>query len=218
MDRLSSFLVRRLRHMSRREVRRLAVRNGLLTMTVAQVDRQIVGRYLPAFDPAHLSGNAERDRIWVREKLAAFLIEPEQPKAGGTDLPAPAPVLPRHFRRLGPGPTVGSAAAAHAARVVGEAGEASNVKAVATVLLLAAAMHESGVALRDLVRLLRRRAPVASIHLQVDGFERALLRLVEKTPLAPFGPYVGMSADFAFDEALWAWVKARPSASSSTSW
>ncbi|MFN7091286.1 MAG: AAA family ATPase [Allorhizobium sp.] len=191
--------------MSRREVRRLAVRNGLLTMTVVQVDRHIVSRYLPAFDPAHLSGIAERDRIWVREKLAAFLIEPEQSQAGGAEPSTSAPVLPGHFRRHGSGLKIGNASAAYAVRVVAEAGETSNVKHIVSVLLLAAAMHESGVALCDLVRLLRQPAPIFSIHLQAEGFERALLRLVEKTPLAPFGPYVGMSADFAFDEALWAW-------------
>ncbi|RVP97129.1 AAA family ATPase [Sinorhizobium meliloti] len=205
MDLLSSFLVRRLRHKTRQEVRRLATRNGLLTMKVVQVDGYLVGRYSPAFDPSHLSGDAARDRQWVRDHLAPFLIEPNQQKTGSRDLSTSAPVLPGHLRRLGSGLQDSSALAAYAVRIVGKAGEALNVKNIATLLLLAAAMHESGVELRHLVRLLRQPAPVFSIHVQAEGFERALLALIEKTSLVPFGPYVGMAADFTFVEDMWAW-------------
>ncbi|WP_246726228.1 hypothetical protein [Rhizobium laguerreae] len=62
MDRLSSFLLRRLRHVQRRKTRRLAVRTGLLTMTAAIVDGHVVGRFTPAFDQSYLTGEAERDR------------------------------------------------------------------------------------------------------------------------------------------------------------
>lgn len=205
MDRLSSFLVRRLRHKTRREVRRLAMRNGLLTLKLVHVDGYLVGRYAPAFDPSHFSGDAARARQWVREHLAPFLIEPDQQKTGSPDPSPPVPVLPGHLRRLGSGPQEASASAAYAVRIVGKAGEALNVKNIATLLLVTAAMHESGVALRDLVRLLRQPAPVVSIHVQVEGFERALLALIEKTGLLPFGPYVGMAADFTFVEDMWAW-------------
>ncbi|MDW9854068.1 AAA family ATPase [Sinorhizobium meliloti] len=205
MDRLTSFLVRRLRHKTRREVRRLAMRNGLLTVKVVHVDGYLVGRYSPAFDPSHLSGDAARDRQWVRDHLAPFLIEPDQQKRGSPDLSTSAPVLPHHLRRFGSGLQDSSASAAYATRIVGKAGEALNMKNVATLLLLTAAMHESGVALRELVRLLRQPASVFSIHVQVEGFERALLALIEKTGLLPFGPYVGMAADFTFVEDMWAW-------------
>ncbi|MBX4923973.1 AAA family ATPase [Rhizobium bangladeshense] len=205
MDRLSSFLVRQLRHKTRREVRRLAMRNGLLTMKVVHVDGYLVGRYAPAFDPAPLLGDAARDRQWVRDHLAPFLIEPDQQKTGSPDLSPPVPVLPGHLRRLGSGLQEASASAAYAVRIVGKAGEALNVKNIATLLLVAAAMHESGVELRDLLKLLRQPAPVFSIHVQVEGFERALLALIEKTGLLPSGPYVGMAADFTFVEDMWAW-------------
>ena len=168
MDRLSSFLVRRLRHMTRREVRRRAVRNGLLAMSVVQVDGYIVGRYLPAFDPTHLSGDAERDRQWVREKLAPFLIEPDQPKPGRVDLSSSTPVLPSYLR-LGTDMQAMTVSSAYATRIVGEAGEALSVRTIATVLLLSAAMQESGVELRDVVRLLRVAAPVFAVYLQVEG-------------------------------------------------
>jgi hypothetical protein len=205
MDRLSSFLARRLRYMTRQEVRRLAMRNGLLTMKVVQVDGYLVGRYAPAFDPSHLSGDAARDQQWVRDHLAPFLIEPDQQKTGSPDLSTSASVLPGHLRRLGSSPQDSSASAAYAVRIVAKAGEALNVKNIATLLLLAAAMHESGVEVRDLVKLLRQPAPVFSFHVEVEGFERALLQLVEKTGLFPFGPYVGMAADFTFIEDMWAW-------------
>lgn len=205
MDRLNSFLVRRLRHLTRREVRRLAMRNGLLTMKVVHVDGYLVGRYSPAFDPSHLSGDAARDRQWVRDHLAPFLIEPDQQKTGSSDLSTSAPVLPGHLRRLGSGLQDSNASATYAVRIVGKAGEALNVKNIATLLLLAAAMHESGVELRDLVRLLRQPASVFALHLRCEFFERALLQLVEKTGLLPFGPYVGMAADFTFVEDMWVW-------------
>lgn len=188
MDRLSSFLVRRLRHKTRQEVQRLAMRNGLLTMKVVQVDGYLVGRYSPAFDPSHLSGDAARDRQWVRDHLAPFLIEPDQPKTGSPDPSPPVPVLPGHLRRFGSGLQDSSCSAAYAVRIVGKAGEALNVKNIATLLLLAAAMHESGAELRDLVRLLRQPASVFAIHLRCEFFERALLQLVEKTGLLPFRP------------------------------
>lgn len=205
MDRLSSFLVRRLRHLTRREVRRLAMRNGLLTMKIVHVNGHVVGCYSPTFDPSYLSGDAARDRQWVRDHLAPFLIGPDQPKTGSPDLSPPVPVLPHHLRRPGFHLKEASTSAAYATRVVGDAGEAPNVKAMATVLLFAAAMHESGIELRHLVRLLGQPAPVVAIHVQVEGFERALLQLVEKTPLVPFGHYVGMPGDFSFVEDMWAW-------------
>jgi len=77
---------------------------------------------------------------------------------------------------------------------------------MATLLLLAAAMEQSGVALRDLVAVLRQPAPVFSVAVLADGFERALPQLIEETGVVPYGPYNGVAADFAFTDDLWKWV------------
>lgn len=77
---------------------------------------------------------------------------------------------------------------------------------MATLLLLAAGMEQSGVLLRDLVALLRQPAPVFSVAVLADGFERALPQLIEDTGVVPYGPYTGVAADFAFNDDLWRWV------------
>lgn len=207
MDRLSSFLLRRLHHVQRRDVRRLAVRNGLLMMKTVVIDGLVVGRYVPAFDPSHLTGEVERDRQWVRDRLAAFLIDAPQHTSGRPDLLSAAPVWPAQLRRRLVGCGADDAALAYAVRVVAEAGEVIGIKTMATVLLLAAAMEESGVELRDLVAFLRQPAGVFAVQVLVEGFERALPHLVEKTPFVPFGPYVGMAADFTFVDELWSYVE-----------
>ncbi|MGO8248974.1 AAA family ATPase [Rhizobium johnstonii] len=207
MDRLSSFLLRRLRHVQRREIRRLAVRNGLLMMTTAIVDGHVVGRYVPAFDPSHLTGEVERDRQWVRDRLAAFLIDAPQDASGRPALLSAGPVWPKQLRRRLVGIGTDDDALAYAVRVVAEAGEVLGIKTMATVLLLAAAMEESGVELRDLVACLRQPAGVFAVQVFVEGFERALPHLVEDTPFVPFGPYVGMAADFTFVDELWSYVE-----------
>jgi hypothetical protein len=207
MDRLSSLLLRRLRHVKRREIKRNAVQNGLLTMTLVAVDGHIVRRYVPAFDPSHLTGEVERDKRWVREHFAAFLIEPKEAKAH-RDLLTSETVLYSQLKRHSPtGGGVDDATLAYAVRTVGEAGEAPSIKASATVILLAAIIQASAVELRDLVTLLRQPGPVLVVQVAVEGFERALLQLVEATAFVPFGPYVGMAADLVFVDELWEWVE-----------
>jgi len=207
MDRLSSFLVRRLAHVERRAVRRLAVRNGLLTMTTAIVDGHVVGRFSPAFDASHLSGDVERDRQWVRDHLPGFLIEAPLDGNGRPVLVPALPGWPDHLNRH-PANIEAADTAAHpyAVRVVTEAGYKPSVKHMATLLLLAAALKQSGVTRRDLVAILRQPAPVFSVAVLADGFERALSQLIEDTGIVPYGPYTGMAADFAFTDDLWRWV------------
>ncbi|MDH2090590.1 ATP-binding protein [Rhizobium pusense] len=207
MDRLASFLLRRLHHVERRAVRRLAVRNGLLTMTTASVDGHVVGRFSPIFDPSYLTGDAERDRQWVRDHLASFLIEGPQDGHGRPVLVPAVPVWPDHLSRH-PANIEAADTAAHpyAVRVVAEAGYNPSIKHMATLLLLAAALEQSGVPLRDLVAILRQPAPVFSVAVLADGFERALPQLIENTDIVPFGPYNGVAADFAFNDDLWRWV------------
>ncbi|MFD1747439.1 AAA family ATPase [Rhizobium helianthi] len=207
MDRLSSFLLRHLAHVERRAVRRLAVRNGLLTMSTSIVDGHVVGRFRPAFDPSHLTGDAERDRQWVRDHLAAFLIEARQDDHGRPVLVTSVPAWPVHLaRRSANEKNTDQARVAHAVRVVAEAGYKPSVKPMATLLLLAAAMEQSGVSLRDLGAVLRQPAPVFSVAVLADGFERALPQLIENTGIVPYGPYTGVAADFAFNDDLWRWV------------
>ncbi|WP_105372147.1 ATP-binding protein [Neorhizobium huautlense] len=207
MDRLASFLLRRLAHVERRAVRRLAVRNGLLTMSTALIDGHVIGRFRPAFDPSHLCGDADRDRQWIRDHLAAFLIEGPQDGHGQPLLVPALPTWPDHLRRH-PADTeaADTAADTYAVRVVAEAGYKPTVKHMATLLLLAAALEQSGVTLRDLVAILRQPAPVFSVSVLADGFERAVSQLIEDTGIVPYGPYNGVAADFAFTDDLWKWV------------
>ncbi len=207
MDRLSSFLLRRLAHVERRTVRRLAVRNGLLMMSTSIVDGHVVGRFSPAFDPSHLTGEFEQDRQWVRDHLAGFLIDAPQDGHGRPVLVPVVPVWPDNLRRHPANEENSSSAAlAYAVRVVAEAGYKPSVKPMATLLLLAAAMEQSGVLLRDLVAHLRQPAPVFSVAVLADGFERALPQLIENIGIVPYGPYTGVAADFAFNDDLWRWV------------
>ncbi|WCK26376.1 ATP-binding protein [Agrobacterium pusense] len=207
MDRLASFLLRRLAHVERRTVRRLAVRNGLLTMTTAIVDGHLVNRFSPAFDPCHLTGDAEQDRQWLRDHLAGFLIEAPLDGHGRPVLVTALPAWPDHLRLHKTNiATADTAAHAYAVRVVAEAGYKPSVKHMATLLLLAAALEQSGVTLRELGTVLRQPAPVFSVAILVDGFERALSQLIEDTGIVPYGPYSGVAADFAFTDDLWKWV------------
>ncbi len=207
MDRLASFLLRRLAHVERRAVRRLAVRNGLLTMSTAIIDGHVIGSFSPAFDPSHLCGEFEQDRQWVRDHLAGFMIDAPQDGHGRPVLVPAVPVWPAHLpRRFANEDGTPQAALAYAVRVVAEAGYKPSVKHMATLLLVAAAMEQSGVTLRDLVAILRQPAPVFSVAVLADGFERALPQLIENTGVVPCGPYTGVAADFAFDDDLWKWV------------
>jgi hypothetical protein len=206
MDRLSAFLVRRLRHMARRTVRHRAAQNGLLTSTVVMIDGHPVSRYVPAFDVSRLTGDAEQDMQWVRRQFAPYLIEPPTDRSGHVDPAAPALVLPPHLSRQQSSPDLQSnAMEAYAMRTICDAGEKLGVKHIVTALLLAGAMRDSGIALGDIVRVLRQTGPVVCIDVPVEGFERALLRMVESTDLVPFGPHVGMAAEFTFIGELWTW-------------
>ncbi|MGO7394554.1 AAA family ATPase [Rhizobium ruizarguesonis] len=206
MDRLSAFIVRRLRQMSRRAVRRRAARNGLLTCDVVIIGGHAVSRYAPTFDLGHLAGNADRDMPWIRRAFASFLITPPKDKSGDLDPMAPPLVLPPHLRRQQPSSDLQACElAAYAMRTICDAGEKLGVKHIVTALLLAGAIRDSGAALRDIADLLSQTGPVICIEVPAEGFERALMRLIEDTGLVPFGPYVGMAADFTFVGELWDW-------------
>jgi hypothetical protein len=206
MDRLSSFLLRHLRHVQRKKIRRLAVRNGLLSMTTTVIDGHVVGCYRPLFDPRHLAGDVERDRQWLQDNLAAFLVEPPSDTATLSGQLDVTPDWPVQIRRGGTAVAVEASTAAYAVRMVAKAGDVPNLKHMATVLLLAVALQGSHVSVRDLVMHLRQPASVFSVGVPVEGFERSFTRLIEETDFVPFGPYVGMAANFAFVDDLWRWV------------
>jgi len=211
MDRLSSFLIRRLAHVERRSVRRLAVRNGLLKMSTAIVNAHIVGRFTPALDPSHLTGDTARDYRWVQDHLASFLIE-ATPDGGDRRGAAPSTLAwPEYVRRYpADGGTYDQAALAKAVGVVAAAGSVTNVKHLAILLMVASAMNASGITLRNLVALLRQPAPVLVVQVFAEGFERALPQLIENTDVVPFGPYTGVSSEFAFVDDLWLWENNQP--------
>ncbi|MGQ8630150.1 AAA family ATPase [Agrobacterium sp. DKPNP3] len=211
MDRLSSFLIRRLHHVERRSVRRLAVRNGLLKMSTAIVNAHIVGRFTPAFDASHLTGDTARDYHWVRGHLASFLIE-STPDGGDRRGAAPSTLAwPEYLRRYpADGRTYDQAVLAKAVGVVAAAGSVTNVKHLAILLMVASAMNASGITLRNLVALLRQPAPVLVVQVFAEGFERALPQLIENTDVVPFGPYTGVSSEFAFVDDLWLWENNQP--------
>ncbi|CAN7218901.1 ATP-binding protein [Pararhizobium sp. LjRoot255] len=206
MDRLTSFLLRRLRHAQRREVRRVAAQCGLLNMTYVVVDGHRVGRYVPAFDLSRLTGEVERDRQWLRDHLATILIEqPPQQVSVPPHWLTPVPMLPACHRPFSPaGSDVEEVGLAYALRLLSAAVEFPTVKFTATVVLLAATMQASGVELRDLVELLRQPAPVLTFQVPVEGVEVAILQLVEATAFLPFGPYIGVSAYVAGYDETWA--------------
>lgn len=211
MDRLSSFLIRRLAHVERRSVRRLAVRNGLLKMSTAIVNAHIVGRFTPAFDPSHLTGDTARDYRWVQDHLASFLID-ATPDGGDRRGAAPSTLAwPEYVRRYpADGGTYDHAVLAKAVGVVAAAGSVTNVKHMAILLMVASAMKASGITLPNLVALLRQPAPVLVVQVFAEGLERALPQLIENTDVLPFGPYAGVSSEFAFVDDLWLWENNQP--------
>lgn len=133
MDRLSAFIVRRLRHMSRRAVLRRAARTGLLTSDVVVIDGHAVRRYTPAFDLSGLTGNIDRDMQWIRREFASFLIEPPKDRSGDIDSMAPALVLPPHLRRKLPSSELAAnERAAYAMKMICDAGEKLGVKHISS--------------------------------------------------------------------------------------
>ncbi|NTE68994.1 hypothetical protein G6M85_25745 [Agrobacterium tumefaciens] len=85
MDKLARLFVRRLRHLARREARRIALRNGLLESRIVDVDGHLTCRYSPTFDTTRLSGDPIRDDIWFRRNFGDWLVAPKEtgnPTAG----------------------------------------------------------------------------------------------------------------------------------------
>lgn len=74
MDKLTRLFVHRLRHLARREARRIALRNGLLEGKIVDVGGHLLFRYAPVFDISRLSGDPVRDGAWLRQNFGDWLV------------------------------------------------------------------------------------------------------------------------------------------------
>lgn len=220
MDKLSRLFVRRLRHLTRREARRMALRNGLLTARIVDVDGHLLFRYSPAFDTTRLSGDPVRDDVWFRRNFGAGLVAPKEAGKPGSG-PSPSgdgdvtmetvdmtPVSPLlAFPRMRGGamaqeivPGNGIDRRAYAVGLVDRAAAAPVVTHIVAALVLARAIKDGGNSLRELVYTLTRVTPVVTLHAPLDGFEREVLRLLEKSRLVPGGPLAIVESDLMYDD------------------
>lgn len=218
MDRLARLFVHRLRHLARREARRVALGNGLLEARMVDVDGHMLCRYSPAFDTTQLSGDPVRDGTWFRRNFGAGLVTPKElstpstrfgGNGGGTmeaiDAPSASPLLAFPRKRGGAivqdaVPGTGIDRRSYAVGLVDRAAAAPLATHVVSALVLARAVKDGGRSLRELVYTLTRVTPVVTLHAPLDGFEREVLRLLEKSRLVPGGPFAIIDADQMFDD------------------
>ncbi|WP_137130569.1 ATP-binding protein [Rhizobium sp. FY34] len=218
MDKLARLLVRRLRHLARREARRMALRRGLLESKIVDVDGHRTCRYSPTFDTTRLSGDPIRDDIWFRRNFGDWLVPPKEtgnPTTGsGGDsvvtagivhppLAAQLVVLPRARRGTIAKDAVlddGIDRRAYAVGLVDRAAAQPLVSHIVATLVLARAVRSSGRSLREIVYTLTRMTPVITLHAPLDGFEGQVLRLLEKTRLVPGGPFAVIESDHMFND------------------
>lgn len=215
MDKLANLFIRRLRQIARREALRKARLNGLLEVKIIGIGGHVMRRYTPAFDTSRLTGDGERDLVWLRRNFGSYLQAPLMPSYkpprkgsrepshgkvahGASSLPALAwpTVVGGPGSRPGSGngrsantststSAIAGALNAYAVRLVGEAGALPLVANIAAGLVLARAVEASSVPLGRMLRIVSRSAPVVSLHSPVIGFERAVLRLIETPGFIP---------------------------------
>ncbi len=218
MDKLARLFVRRLRHLARREARRAALRNGLLEARMVDVDGHMLCRYSPAFDTTRLTGDPVRDDAWFRRNFGTGLMlskENGNPTPGsGGDGVVPAGIihppfasqlmgLPRVHRGANAQDAVpgdGIDRRAYAVGLVDRAAAMPSINHIVATLALARAAVSGRRSLRELVYTLTRVAPVITLHAPLDGFEREVLRLLEKSRLVPGGPFAIVEADHMFND------------------
>ena len=217
MDKLARLFVRRLQHLARREARRTALRNGLLESKIVDVGGHLLLRYSPAFDTTRLTGDPTRDDAWFRKNFGDWLV----PKETGN--PAPNSVVDgamtdeikhpsfaaqlvniRHVRH---GAITENAVLAngidrraYAVGLVDRAAAQPLVSHIVATLVLARAVRGSGRSLREIVYTLTRMTPVVILHAPLAGFEREVLRLLEKTRLVPGGPFAATESDHMYND------------------
>ncbi|UWM82141.1 ATP-binding protein [Rhizobium sp. SRDI969] len=218
MDKLARLFVHRLRHLARREARRTALRNGLLEAKMVEVDGHMLCRYTPAFDTTRLSGDPIRDGIWFRRDFGAGLVARKEASTPSTRfagngvvameaidaLPAsPLFAFPRNRGgAIVQGALLGNGIdrRSYAVGLVDQAAAAPLVTHVVSALVLARMVKDGGRSLRELVYTLTRVTPVVTLHAPLDGFEREVLRLLEKSRLVPGSPFAIIDADQMFDD------------------
>ncbi|MDR9779581.1 AAA family ATPase [Rhizobium redzepovicii] len=218
MDKLARLFIRRLRHLARREARRIALRNGLLESKIVDVDGHLTCRYSPTFDTTRLTGDPIRDDTWFRRNFADWLVPPKEtgnptPGSGGEGVVTAGIVHPPFASQLAafPRPRRGTIAQdavlsngidrrTYAVGLVDRVAAAPLVGHIVATLVLARAMRRSGRSLGEIVYTLTRVTPVVTLHAPLDGFEREVLRLLEKSRLVPGGPFAIVDADHMFND------------------
>ncbi|EJJ27741.1 AAA family ATPase [Rhizobium sp. CF142] len=218
MDKLARLFVHRLRHLARREARRAALRNGLLEARMVDVDGHMLCRYSPAFDMTWLTGDPVRDDARFRRNFGAGLMTPKEngnptPGSGGDGAVTAGIVHPPFASQLMALPRAHRGAIAqdavpgngidrraYAVGLVDRAAAMPSVSHIVATLVLARAAESGRRSLREIVYALTRVTPVVILHAPLDGFEREVLRLLEKSRLVPGGPFAIVEADHMFND------------------
>ncbi|MGQ2954672.1 MAG: AAA family ATPase [Agrobacterium sp.] len=219
MDKLARLFIRRLRHLARREARRMALRNGLLESKIVDVDGHITCRYSPAFDTTRLTGDPIRDDTWFRRNFGDWLVSPKEtgnPTAGsaGDGVVTAGTIHPPFASQLVALPRARRGTIAHdgvlgngvdrrtyAVGLVDRVAAAPLVSHIVATLVLARAVQRSGRSLREIVYTLTRVTPVVTLHAPLAGFEGQVLRLLEKSRLVPGGgPFAIVESDHMFND------------------
>ncbi|OCP21341.1 MULTISPECIES: ATP-binding protein [unclassified Ensifer] len=218
MDKLARLFVHRLRHLARREARRVALRNGLLEARMVDVDGHLLCRYSPAFDTTRLSGDPIRDGTWFRRNFGDWLIPPKENSnptsgSGGDGVMTAGIIHPPFASQLVALPQARRGAIAqdavlgniidrraYAVGLVDRATAMPLVSHIVATLVLARAAESGRRSLREIVYALTRLTPVVTLHAPLDGFEREVLRLLEKSRLVPGGPFAIVESDLMFND------------------
>lgn len=218
MDKVARLFVSRLRHLARREARRIALRNGLLEGKIVEVDGHLLCRYNPAFDTAALTGDPVRDRAWFRRHFGAGLVARKETSnltsVIGGDVVAtmetvdekrasPLVAFPRKHRATAAQDAAlgnGVDRRTYAVGLVGRAADPPLVSHVVAALVLARAVAKGARPLRDVIRAIAQATPVVTLHAPLSGFEREVLRLMDKSRFLPSGPFAIIDADQMFDD------------------
>ncbi len=218
MDKLARLFVRRLRHLARREARRIALRNGLLESKIVDVDGHLACRYSPTFDTTRLTGDPIRDDTWFRRNFGDWLVAPKEtgnptPGSGGDGVVTAGIIHPQFASQLVALPrarrgTIAEEGAlgngmdrrTYAVGLVDRATAVPLVSHIVAALVLACAVRSSGRSLQEIVYTLTRVTPVVTLHAPLDGFEREVLRLLENSRLVPGGPFAIIESDHMFND------------------